>query len=129
MGYSEDQYSLPRWQDLSISRQQMFDNLFHYTPSIGWMFLPLLQYHAGGAAAMFEPLDEHIKVNYFDYSLKLFSSVIKMKTVVFQAYEWGLAQYLGAGVAACYRGDRIYDTQRTKEVVKKWVRFYKVSVI
>ena len=33
---------------------------------------------------------------------------------------------MGAGVAACYRGDRIYDTPKTKAVVKKWVDFYKV---
>ena len=38
-----------------------------------------------------------------------------------------MAQYLGAGVAACYRGFRVYDTEETKAVVKKWVEFYKVS--
>ncbi len=45
-----------------------------------------------------------------------------------QEYEWGLAQYLGAGVAACYRGLRIYDTEETKALVKKWVHFYKVDI-
>ena len=25
------------------------------------------------------------------------------------AFEWALAQYLGAGVAACYRGFRIFN--------------------
>ena len=43
-----------------------------------------------------------------------------------QEYEWRLAQYLGAGVAACYRGYRLYDTDRTKKLVKKYVQFYKV---
>ena len=43
-----------------------------------------------------------------------------------QEYEWGLAQYLGAGVAACYRGTRVYDTPETRDMVKKWVSFYKV---
>ena len=37
-----------------------------------------------------------------------------------------MAQYLGAGVAACYRGYRLYDTDRTKDLVKKYVLFYKV---
>ena len=46
----------------------------------------------------------------------------------FQEYEWGLAQYLGAGVAACYRGYRIYDTDRTKRLVTKYVQFYKASL-
>ena len=44
-----------------------------------------------------------------------------------QEYEWGLAQYLGAGVAACYRGYRVYDTDRTESLVKKYVEFYKAS--
>ena len=46
-----------------------------------------------------------------------------------QEYEWGLAQYLGAGVAACYRGYRVYDTDRTESLVKKYVEFYKASVM
>ncbi|CAM6055214.1 unnamed protein product [Sphagnum tenellum] len=29
-------------------------------------------------------------------------------------------------LAACYRGTRVFDTQRTREVVKKWVDFYKL---
>jgi hypothetical protein len=33
MGYNEWQYSLPRWTDLSVSRQGMFDDTFHYIPS------------------------------------------------------------------------------------------------
>jgi hypothetical protein len=31
----------------------------------------------------------------------------------------------GAGVAACYRGYRLYDTNATKALVTKWVNFYK----
>ena len=38
-----------------------------------------------------------------------------------------MAQYLGAGVAACYRGYRVYDTDRTESLVKKYVEFYKAS--
>ena len=62
MGYDESQYSLPRWMDLSVSRQGMFDDTYHYIPSQGWMFLPLVVYHAGGDAAKFEPLSQNIKV-------------------------------------------------------------------
>ena len=32
---------------------------------------------------------------------------------------------IGAGVAACYRGYRLYDTNETKALVTKWVSFYK----
>jgi len=32
---------------------------------------------------------------------------------------------IGAGVAACYRGYRLYDTNETQALVTKWVSFYK----
>ena len=37
----------------------------------------------------------------------------------------GLAQYLGAGVAACYRGYRLFDNAAAQAVVAKWVAIYK----
>ena len=40
-------------------------------------------------------------------------------------YEAHLANLFGAGVQACYRGWRLYDTDATKAVVKRWVDFYK----
>ena len=40
-------------------------------------------------------------------------------------YEWALAQYLSYGVAACYRGPRLYDNVQTMGVARKWVDFYK----
>ena len=64
--------------------------------------LPLTQYHGGGAAAQLEPLDEHL-----------------------DAYEAHLAQNFGSGVIACYRGPRLFDTERTRAVVAKWAAFYK----
>jgi hypothetical protein len=36
-----------------------------------------------------------------------------------------LANLFGSGTQACYRGPRIYDTEATKAVVKRWVDFYK----
>ena len=62
MGYDEGQYSLPRWMDLSVSRQGLYDDTFMKTPTEGWMFLPLDVYHGGGAAAKFEPLAKNSKV-------------------------------------------------------------------
>jgi hypothetical protein len=102
MGYRETNFSLPRWRQILISRQNIYDGTFEKTPSMGWMFVPLVEYHGGGAAATFEPLSEHL-----------------------QEYEWHLAQNFGSGVIACYRGPRLYDTEETKTVVKKWVDFYK----
>ena len=69
---------------------------------MGWMMVPLTQYHGGGAVATIEPLKDHLP-----------------------HYEARMADLFGAGVQACYRGPRIYDTDETKELVKKWITFYK----
>ena len=34
-------------------------------------------------------------------------------------------QYLTAGVAACYRGYRLYEGEETRRRVRAWVNFYK----
>jgi len=102
LGYNENQFSLPRKMDLSVSRQTLFDRLYTHSPTSAWMFVPLVDYHGGGSAAAFEPLSKHL----VDLNM-------------------AFAQYLGSGVAACYRGPRIYDTEETKELVKYWVSFYK----
>ena len=102
MGYREENWSLPRELQILIGRQNIYDGTLHKTPSMGWMMLPLTEYHGGGAAATIEPLHEHL-----------------------DAYEAHLAQNFGSGVIACYRGPRLFDTDETKAVVKKWTDFYK----
>ena len=103
MGYRETNFSLPRERQILIARQNIYDGTYEKTPSMGWMFVPLVEYHGGGQAATFEPLCEHL-----------------------DDYESHLAQNFGSGVIACYRGPRLYDTEQTKAVVKKWVDFYKM---
>ena len=102
MGYREVNWSLPRDRQIVLGRQNIYDGTWEKTPSMGWMFVPLVQYHGGGEAAILEPLAEHL-----------------------DAYEAHLAQNFLAGVQACYRGTRLYDAETTKAVVKKWVDFYK----
>jgi hypothetical protein len=102
MGYREVNWSLPREYQEIIERQNIFDGTWEKTPSMGWMFVPLTEYQGGGAAATIEPLHEHLA-----------------------HYEQRLANLFGAGVIACYRGPRLYDTDETKAVVKRWVDFYK----
>jgi hypothetical protein len=102
MGYRETNWSLPRAYQEIVERQNIFDGTWEKTPSMGWMFVPLTEYHGGGAAATIEPLKEHLP-----------------------HYEQRLANLFGAGVQACYRGPRLYDTDETKAVVQKWVDFYK----
>ena len=103
MGYRETNWSLPRAQQEIIERQNIYDGTWEKTPSMGWMFVPLTEYQGGGAAATIEPLKDHQ-----------------------EHYETRLANLFGAGVQACYRGPRLFDTDATKAVVKKWVDFYKM---
>jgi hypothetical protein len=102
MGYREVNWSLPRERQILLGRQNIFDGTWWKTPSMGWMFVPLTEYQGGGAAATLEPLSEHL-----------------------DAYGAHLAQNFGAGVQACYRGPRLYDTEETQAVVEKWVDFYR----
>jgi hypothetical protein len=105
MGYRETNWSLPRDRQMILARQNIYDGTWDKTPSMGWMFVPLTQYHGGGAAATLEPLSEHL-----------------------DAYEQHLVQNFSAGVQACYRGPRLYDTEKTREVVRRWVSFYKAHL-
>ena len=102
MGYREENWSLPRAQQIIHGRQNIFDGTWGKTPSMGWMFVPLTEYQGGGARATLEPLKEHL-----------------------QDYEAHLANNFGAGVQACYRGPRLYDTDETRALVAKWVEWFK----
>jgi len=102
MGYRESNWSLPRELQIIHARQNIYDGTWRKPPTLGWMFVPLTQYHGGGAAATVEPLREHL-----------------------DTYEAHLANNFGAGVQACYRGPRIYDAPETRDLVKKWVTWFK----
>jgi hypothetical protein len=102
MGYRETNWSLPRRQQEIIERQNVFDGTWEKTPSMGWMHVPLVEYQGGGSEATIEPLKDHLP-----------------------HYEQRLADLFGAGVQAAWRGTRLYDAPETKELVKKWVSFYK----
>ena len=102
LGYREVNWSLPREYQEIIERQNIFDGTWDKTASMGWMFVPLTEYQGGGAAATIEPLKDHLP-----------------------HYEQRLENLFGAGVIACYRGPRLYDSDQTKAVVQRWVDFYK----
>lgn len=102
MGYRETNWSLPRRQQEIIERENIFDGTWEKTPSMGWMFVPLVEYQGGGAEATIEPLSQHLP-----------------------HYGQRLADLFGAGVQAAYRGPRLFDTPETRDLVKKWVAFYK----
>ena len=102
IGYREVNWSLPRDRQLVLGRANIYDGLWKSIPSMCWTFVPLTEYHGGGAAATLEPLNDHL-----------------------EAYENHMVQNYGSGVQACYRGPRLYDTPKTKGVVKKVIDWYK----
>lgn len=102
LGYREVNFSLPRDQQMILNRQNIFDGTWEKTSSMGWGFVPLTRYQGGGPEAVLEPLSEHLK-----------------------DYEQLMMQYYGAGVQACYRGPRLYDTEATRKMVASVINWYK----
>jgi hypothetical protein len=102
LGYREVNFSLPREQQIILNRQNIHDGTWEKTPSMGWGFVPLTVYQGGGPEAVLEPLNEHLK-----------------------DYKQLMMQYYGAGIQACYRGPRLYDTEETKEMVISVIDWYK----
>jgi hypothetical protein len=102
LGYREVNFSLSREQQKILNRQNIFDGTWEKTPSMGWGFVPLTKYQGGGPEAVLEPLSEHLN-----------------------DYKQLMMQYYGAGVQACYRGPRLYDTEATQQTVQEVVAWYK----
>ncbi len=102
VGYREVNFSLSREQQMILNRQNIHDGTKEKLPSMGWGFVPLTRYQGGGSEAVLEPLKDHLK-----------------------DYEQLMVQYYGAGVQACYRGPRLYDTDTTRKVVAQTIGWYK----
>lgn len=102
LGYREVNFSLPREQQKILNRQNIFDGTWEKTPSMGWGFVPLTRYQGGGEEAVLEPLEKHMA-----------------------DYRQLMMQYYGAGVQACYRGPRLYDTDSTRKMVTAVIEWYK----
>jgi len=102
IGYREVNFSLSREQQKVLNRQNIYDGTWEKTPTMSWGFVPLTKYQGGGEDAVLEPLSKHLK-----------------------DYEQLMMQYYGAGVQACYRGPRLYDTEETKKSVIKVIDWYK----
>lgn len=102
MGYREVNFSLPRENQKILNRQNIYDGTWEKTPAMGWGFVPLTKYQGGGEDAVLEPLSEHLK-----------------------DYKDLMMEYYGSGVQACYRGPRLYDTEKTKQTVIGVIGWYK----
>jgi hypothetical protein len=102
LGYREVNFSLSREQQRILNRQNIHDGTIEKTAAMSWGFVPLTRYQGGGPEAVLEPLEEHL-----------------------EDYKQLMMQYYGAGVQACYRGPRLYDTEKTKNTVAETINWYK----
>lgn len=102
VGYEEIAFSEKRAEQLITSRIYYYKGTFDKNPSQGWGFLPLNVYHGGGKDAMFFPTEQ----NAFEF-------------------DWAMAQITASGVWPTIRGRRVYDSQKGKEIFKKWVGIFK----
>lgn len=101
IGYVEEGYSNPRQEQLVLTRMYNYTGTYTTQSSMGWSHIPIDQYHGGGSAATFEPLNQNLK-----------------------DYEWAWAQSFASGVIPGARGHRLYDTEETKNIVKYWTSLY-----
>ena len=102
LGYREVNFSLSREQQKILNRQNIHDGTIEKTGAMSWGFVPLTRYQGGGPEAVLEPLQEHL-----------------------EDYKQLMIQYYGAGVQACYRGPRLYDTETTRKTVAETITWYK----
>ncbi|MCP9746161.1 alpha-galactosidase [Lacihabitans sp. CS3-21] len=102
LGYREVNFSLSREQQRILNRQNIHDGTIEKTAAMSWGFVPLTRYQGGGPEAVLEPLEEHL-----------------------EDYKQLMMQYYGAGVQACYRGPRLFDTEKTRKTVAETINWYK----
>ena len=102
IGYREVNFSLSRDQQKILNRQNIHDGTIEKTAAMSWGFVPLTRYQGGGPEAVLEPLKEHLN-----------------------DYHQLMIQYYGAGVQACYRGPRLFDSEETRVMVKETLDWYK----
>ncbi len=102
LGYREVNFALPRPRQMVLNRQNIYDGTWEKTSAMGWGFVPLTAYHGGGPDAVLEPLSKHLN-----------------------DYKQLMMQYYGAGIQACYRGPRLFDTEDTKNTVIEVIDWYK----
>ncbi|WP_442587825.1 alpha-galactosidase [Pedobacter sp. AW31-3R] len=102
LGYREVNFNMSREQQKILNRQNIYDGTWEKMPSMSWGFVPLTAYGNADADATIEPLVDHLR-----------------------DYEQLMMQYYGAGIQACYRGPRLFDTNQTKQLVINTVKWYK----
>ena len=101
IGCREASANLPRELGLLLYRQYLYDGLWFKPPTMTGVSIGLIGTYTDDPRTTLEPLDKN-----------------------FDCYELNLAQGLGSGCQASLRANRLYDTPRTRKMVRKWVDWY-----
>jgi len=101
LGFREASANLPRELGLLLYRQYIYDGTWFKPPTMGGMGIGLIGTYTDDLRAMLEPLDQNLKW-----------------------YELNLVQMLGSGCQVNLRANRLYDTERTRVMVRKWIDWY-----
>lgn len=102
LGFREASANLPRELGLLLYRQYIYDGTWFKPPTMGGIGIGLIGTYTDDPRAMLEPLDQNL-----------------------EWYELNLIQLLGSGCQANLRANRLYDTERTRNRVCRWVDWYK----
>jgi hypothetical protein len=102
MGYREASANLTPEQQMLLGRQYIYDGTFHKAPTMGWMTVQLTGFYSNDPKIGLEPLKDNIG-----------------------RYERTLFQHLASGCQLTVRGNRLYDTPETKQMVQKWTDWFK----
>lgn len=102
MGYREASANLTSQQQMLLGRQYIYDGTWHKIPTMGWMTLQLVGFYTNDPRVGLEPLCDNL-----------------------DRYESQLMQFLGSGCQLTIRGNRIYDTPQTKQMVKERIGWFK----
>lgn len=102
LGFREASANLPRELGLLLYRQYIYDGTWFKPPTMGGMGIGFIGTYTDDPRAMLEPLEQNL-----------------------EWYELNLVQLLGSGCQANLRAHRLYDTERTRQMVRRWVDWYK----
>ena len=102
LGFREASANLPRELGLLLYRQYLYDGTWFKPPTMGGMGIGLIGTYTDDPRAMLEPLDQNLGW-----------------------YELNVAQLFGSGCLANFRANRLYDTERTRQMLRRWVDWYK----
>jgi hypothetical protein len=102
MGYREASANLPRELKATLYRQYLYDGTWYKAPTMGDVSISLIGTYTDDPGAMLEPLEQNL-----------------------HWYERKLSQTLAVGCQISLRANRLYDTDKTRAMVKKWVDWFK----